>query len=69
MDELGYYYSMNRCLGLDVSFVTPKEMGELHPMMNTDGLLGGLYWPDDGDVDPNSMTQAMAKGARNTVLN
>ena len=64
MDELGYYYSMDRCLGLNVSFVTPEEMGRLHPLMNTDGLLGGLYWPDDGDVDPASMTQAMAKGAR-----
>ena len=65
MDELGYAYSMNRCLGLNVEYVTPEEMGKLHPLMNTDGLLGGLYWPDDGDVDPNSMTQAMAKGARN----
>ena len=65
MDELGYYYSMNRCLGLDVSFVSPEEMGKLHPLMNTEGLMGGLYWPDDGDVDPNSMTQAMARGARN----
>ncbi|MCP4024408.1 MAG: FAD-dependent oxidoreductase, partial [Desulfobacteraceae bacterium] len=64
MDELGYYYSMNRCLGLDVNFVTPEEIGKLHPLINTDGLMGGLYWPDDGDVDPNSMTQAMAKGAR-----
>ena len=65
MDELGYAYSMNRCLGLNVEYVTPEEMGKLHPLMNTEGLLGGLYWPDDGDVDPNSMTQAMAKGARN----
>ncbi len=64
MDELGYYYSMNRCLGLDVSFVSPEEMGKLHPYLDTQGLLGGLYWPDDGDVDPNSVTQAMAKGAR-----
>jgi len=65
MDELGYAYSMNRCLGLNVEYVTPEEMGKLHPLMDTEGLLGGLYWPDDGDVDPNSMTQAMAKGARN----
>jgi dimethylglycine dehydrogenase len=64
MDELGYAYSMNRCLGLDVSYVTPEEIGKMHPFMNTEGLLGGLYWPDDGDVDPNSVTQAMAKGAR-----
>lgn len=65
MDELGYAYSMNRCLGLDVSWVTPEEIGKMHPFIQTDGLLGGLYWPDDGDVDPNSVTQAMAKGARN----
>jgi len=65
LDELGYYYSMNRCLGLDVSFVSPEEMKELHPLMDTKGLLSGLYWPDDGDVDPASVTQAMAKGARN----
>ncbi len=65
LDELGYYYSMNRCLGLDVNFVSPEEMKKLHPMMDTTGLLSGLYWPDDGDVDPASVTQAMAKGARN----
>ncbi|HCY84309.1 MAG TPA: hypothetical protein DHV36_04155, partial [Desulfobacteraceae bacterium] len=65
MDELGYAYSMNRCLGLDVSWLTPEEIGQKHPFIQTEGLLGGLYWPDDGDVDPNSVTQAMAKGARN----
>ncbi len=64
MDELGYAYSMHQCLGLDVSYVTPEEMKKLHPYMEIDGLIGGLYWPDDGDVDPNSVTQAMAKGAR-----
>ncbi len=64
MDELGYYYSMNRCLGLDVRRVTPEEIAELHPLMNVEGLSGGLYWPDDGDVDPSMLTQAMAIGAR-----
>ncbi|MFK5953751.1 MAG: FAD-dependent oxidoreductase [Desulfobacterium sp.] len=64
MDELGYFYSMSKCLGLDVDWVTPDKMKELHPLMNTEGLLGGLYWPDDGDVDPNSLTQALAMGAR-----
>jgi len=64
MDELGYYYSMNRCLGLDVRRVTPEEIAALHPLMNVEGLTGGLYWPDDGDVDPSMLTQAMAIGAR-----
>ena len=64
MDELGYYYSMNRCLGLDVQKVSPEEIAELHPLMHVDGLLGGLYWPDDGDVDPNGITMAMSIGAK-----
>jgi dimethylglycine dehydrogenase len=64
MEELGYIYSMNRCLGLNVDWVTPEKMAEMHPLMNVEGLVGGLYWPDDGDVDPNGITQAMAIGAR-----
>ena len=64
MDELGYTYSMHKSLGLEVEYVTPREMAELHPLMNVEGLLGGLYWPDDGDVDPNGITQAFASGAK-----
>jgi dimethylglycine dehydrogenase len=64
MEELGYVYSMNRCLGLDVSWVSPEQMKELHPMLNVDGFTGGLYWPDDGDVDPNGITMAMSIGAK-----
>jgi dimethylglycine dehydrogenase len=64
MDELGYIYSMNRCLGLDVNWITPEEMKALHPLMNTEGLTGGLYWPDDGDVDPSGITMAMSIGAK-----
>ncbi len=64
MEELGYIYSMNRCLGLDVSWITPQQMKEMHPLMNTDGIIGGLYWPDDGDVDPNGITMAMSIGAK-----
>ncbi|MGD8741009.1 MAG: FAD-binding oxidoreductase, partial [Desulfobacterales bacterium] len=64
MDELGYYYSMNRCLGLDVQKVSPQEIAELHPLMHVEGLLGGIYWPDDGDVDPSGICQAMAIAAK-----
>jgi dimethylglycine dehydrogenase len=64
MEELGYIYSMNRCLGLDVSWVTPDEMAKLHPLMNVEGFIGGLYWPDDGDVDPSGITLGMSIGAK-----
>lgn len=64
MEELGYIYSMNRCLGLDVNWITPQKMQEMHPLMNIEGIIGGLYWPDDGDVDPNGITMAMSIGAK-----
>jgi dimethylglycine dehydrogenase len=64
MEELGYIYSMNRCLGLDVDWISPEKMKAMHPLMNTDGIIGGLYWPDDGDVDPNGITMAMSIGAK-----
>jgi dimethylglycine dehydrogenase len=64
MEELGYIYSMNRCLGLDVSWITPQEIKAMHPLMNVDGITAGLYWPDDGDVDPNGITMAMSIGAK-----
>jgi len=64
MEELGYVYSMNRCLGLNVDWVTTEQIKELHPLMNVEGLTAGLYWPDDGDVDPNGITMAMSIGAK-----
>jgi len=64
MEELGYIYSMNRCLGLDVSWVSPEQIQAMHPLINTEGIVGGLYWPDDGDVDPNGITMAMSIGAK-----
>jgi dimethylglycine dehydrogenase len=64
MEELGYIYSMNRCLGLDVKWVTPEQIQAMHPLINTEGIVGGLYWPYDGDVDPNGITMAMSIGAK-----
>ena len=37
---------------------------ELHPLATLDGLLGGIYEPDDGHVDPSLATNAMAKQAQ-----
>jgi dimethylglycine dehydrogenase len=65
MDELKYNATKDRCLGLNVEVIGPERIKELHPLINTDGVLGGLWHPDDGDVDPYQVTQSMAIGARN----
>jgi len=35
-----------------------------YPQLNTDDIVGVLWDPNDGDVDPSQMTQAMASAAR-----
>ena len=34
------------------SIVSPAEIREIHPHLNTDKIIGGLYAPNDGSVDP-----------------
>jgi len=41
----------------------------VHPFYNVDGILGALYTPDDGHVDPSGVTQALAAGARKLGVN
>ncbi len=55
---------MGRYQGLGVEIVGPEEIGKRYPFIETHDLRGALYDPDDGDIDPAQLTQALAKGAR-----
>ncbi|SNR59045.1 GcvT family protein [Puniceibacterium sediminis] len=54
----------HRYMGLDTRIVTPAEIAEIAPIVNTEGLIGGLYDPLDGHLDPSGTTHAYAKAAR-----
>jgi len=56
--------AMHRHMGLDTELVTPQEIRQLSPITNTDGVLGGLYDPLDGHLDPSGTTHAYAKAAQ-----
>jgi dimethylglycine dehydrogenase len=64
MDEYYQYAATARTIGIDVRFLTPEEIGRLWPLCNTDGLVGGIFHPEDGYIQPADLTQALAKGAR-----
>ncbi len=49
---------------LECHLLTPSEAGERWPAMCTDDLVGGIWLPGDGKVNPTDLTQALAKGAR-----
>ncbi len=53
-----------RGFGFEMSLTTPAEAKALFPLMSTEGVIGAIFVPDDGYVDPYSLTQAFAKGIR-----
>ncbi|MGI9357244.1 MAG: GcvT family protein [Rhizobiaceae bacterium] len=64
MQEFERVAGMARYQGLEIDICTPEELQKWNPFMETHGLVGGMYDPLDGDIDPAQLTQALAKGAR-----
>ena len=54
----------HRYMGLETEIVTPEEIKKIAPVTNIDGIIGGLYDPLDGHLDPSGTTHAYAKAAR-----
>lgn len=63
-EELKRGASMAKNFGLDVQVVGPSDIKGLWPMLNLDGVVGGVFLPKDGQANPTDITQAFAKGAR-----
>ena len=49
---------------LDCRMLSPDEALEHWPVMQVDDLLGAIWLPGDGKVNPTDLTMALAKGAR-----
>ena len=64
LEELKRGASMARRFGLEVQVITPQEARDLYPLLNIGDMVGGVFLPRDGQVNPTDVTQAMAKGAR-----
>ncbi len=64
MDEFAHVAGLSKFTGYDLQMLTPGDVERLHPLARTEGLLGGIYEPDDGHVDPSLATNAMAAVAR-----
>ena len=64
MDGYRHFASMAR--GMDVHFevIDAEECARRHPLISTENLVGGLWDPLDGDIDPAQLCQALARRAR-----
>jgi len=64
MDEYKQYAGVAETIGVKVNFLTPDEVHAIWPLCTTDELVGAIQHPEDGYIQPNDLTQALAKGAR-----
>lgn len=64
MDFLKAERAKHRYMGLETEIVGPEEIRKLSPITNTEGVIGALYDPLDGHLDPSGTTHAYAKAAR-----
>ena len=64
LEELKRGASMARNFGLEAHEVSPGEIRERYPLVSVDGLVGGIWMPRDGQINPTDVTIALAAGAR-----
>ncbi|XP_071846025.1 dimethylglycine dehydrogenase, mitochondrial-like isoform X2 [Apostichopus japonicus] len=64
MDEARYQMQRQGWNKAPQWLISAEEVLEKFPLLNPNKILGGLYNPGEGHIDPYSLTQAYAIGAR-----
>ena len=64
MDGYRHFTSVAAGMGVDFEVIDAQECARRHPLISTDNLLGGLWDPTDGHIDPAQLCQALARRAR-----
>ncbi|MFK7892665.1 MAG: FAD-dependent oxidoreductase [Granulosicoccus sp.] len=64
MDGYRHFASVAKGMSVDFEVIDAEECARRHPLVSTDNLLGGLWDPLDGDIDPAQLCQALARRAR-----
>ncbi|MEM9249575.1 MAG: FAD-dependent oxidoreductase [Pseudomonadota bacterium] len=64
VQEFAHVCAMGNAMGTAMEMLSPSDLPELYPFIETHDLEGALWDPVDGDIDPAQLTQALAKGAR-----
>ncbi|WP_299351856.1 FAD-dependent oxidoreductase [uncultured Shimia sp.] len=64
MDGYRHFVSQAAAMGVEFEVIDAEECARRHPLISTDNLVGGLWDPHDGDIDPAQLCQALARRAR-----
>ena len=52
LKEFKMWVSLGKYMDWQCKIVDPQEIKYIHPLLNTDGIVGGVYVPTDGSIDP-----------------
>ena len=63
MDELRRMISMAKSFGVEMNEIGLDEAKQLWPLLSTEGLVGAVHLPYDGETVPDSTANALATGA------
>jgi 4-methylaminobutanoate oxidase (formaldehyde-forming) len=63
-EELKRGASMARTFGLEVEVISTSEIKQMHPLLNVESVVGGVFLPKDGQTNPIDTSIALSKGAR-----
>lgn len=64
MDGYAHFKSMAKGMNVELELLDAEECKRRHPLISTHDLLGALWDPRDGDIDPAQLCQALARRAR-----
>ena len=64
LDTYHYHVGLAKGMGVEMEVISPQEVGERHPLVQTDNILGAWWDPLDGYIDPSGITFALARQAR-----
>ena len=64
LDGYHHFVSMAKGMGIDLEVLDAEECKRRNPLISTAGLVGGLWDPHDGHIDPAQLCQALAFRAR-----
>lgn len=65
MDGYHHFTSLAKGMGVEFEVIDAAECARRHPLISEENLIGGLWDPHDGDIDPAQLCQALARRARN----
>ena len=63
-EELQRQAGWAKTFGLPLELISAQEAQDRFPLMTLDGVLGAVWLPTDGWLDPSGLAMALAAGAR-----